>query len=61
MPLLRIVLADDHVLFRKGIASLLAGRDDMQVVGEARDGLEAIEQARATRPDIVLMDIHMPR
>ncbi len=58
---LRILLADDHVLFRKGIASLIAPRQDMQVVGEARDGLEAIEQARATTPDVVLMDIHMPR
>jgi Response regulator containing a CheY-like receiver domain and an HTH DNA-binding domain len=55
------LLADDHVLFRKGIASLLAGRDDLQVVGEARDGFEAIERARETVPDIVLMDIHMPR
>lgn len=60
-PPLRILLADDHVLFRKGIASLIAAHDDMQVVGEARDGLEAIEQSRETMPDIVLMDIHMPR
>lgn len=60
MPPLRILLADDHVLFRKGIASLIAPRQDMQVVGEARDGLEAIDQARATTPDIALMDIHMP-
>ena len=60
-PPLRILLADDHVFFRKGIASLIAPRQDMQVVGEARDGFEAIEQARATMPDIVLMDIHMPR
>ncbi|MBI5029404.1 MAG: response regulator transcription factor [Chloroflexi bacterium] len=58
---LRILLADDHVLFRKGIASLMAPHQDMQVVGEARDGLEAIEQARLTKPDVVLMDIHMPR
>jgi two-component system, NarL family, nitrate/nitrite response regulator NarL len=60
MPI-RVLLADDHILFRKGIASLIATRQDMQVVGEARDGLEAIEQARETQPDIVLMDIHMPR
>ncbi len=58
---LRILLADDHVLFRKGIISLIAARKEMQIVGEARDGLEAIDQTRATKPDIVLMDIHMPR
>ncbi len=57
---LRIVLADDHILFRKGIANLLSARDDIHVVGEARDGLEAIALARETKPDIVLMDIHMP-
>ena len=57
---LRILLADDHVLFRKGIAALLAARQDMEVVGEAGDGLEAIAQARETVPDIILMDIHMP-
>jgi two-component system nitrate/nitrite response regulator NarL len=58
---LRILLADDHVLFRKGMIALLAARPDMQVVGEASDGLEAIALARATTPDIVLLDIHMPR
>src|SRR5512144_3049306 len=58
---LRILLADDHVLFRKGIDALIAARSDMQVVGQASDGLEAIEMARETQPDIVLLDIHMPR
>jgi DNA-binding NarL/FixJ family response regulator len=58
---LRILLADDHVLFRKGIAALIAARDDMQVVGEASDGFQAIALARETAPDIVLLDIHMPR
>ncbi len=58
---LRILLADDHVLFRKGIASLISTRDDMQVVGEARDGLEAITRAQESKPDIVLLDIHMPQ
>lgn len=59
--LLRILLADDHVLFRKGLAGLIAARDDMQVVGEASDGFQAIALARETAPDIVLLDIHMPR
>ena len=44
----RIMLVDDHVLFRKGVAALLASRSDIQVVGEASDGLEAIEVARST-------------
>jgi DNA-binding NarL/FixJ family response regulator len=59
--MLRILLVDDHVLFRKGVAALLATRQDLQVVGEAGDGLEAIEMARETLPDVILMDINMPR
>ncbi len=58
---MRILLADDHILFRKGLAGLIAARDDMQIVGEAGDGLQAIELARDTHPDVVLLDIHMPR
>lgn len=57
---LRILLVDDHVLFRKGIASLLSGRSDLTVVGEAEDGIQAVRAARETKPDIILMDIHMP-
>ena len=59
--MLRILLVDDHVLFRKGVAALLASRQDMQVVGEAGDGLEAIALARDTLPDVILMDIGMPK
>ncbi len=58
---LRVLLVDDHALFRAGIASLLASRPGVEVVGEAQDGAEALEAARRLNPDIVLMDVHMPR
>jgi DNA-binding NarL/FixJ family response regulator len=60
MEALRVLLADDHILFRKGIASLLSARQDITVVGEANDGIEAVSMARETLPDIILMDINMP-
>jgi DNA-binding NarL/FixJ family response regulator len=61
MEPLRVLLVDDHVLFRKGIASLLAARGDITVVGEAGDGLEALTLAQQTLPDIILMDVNMPK
>lgn len=60
MNKLRILLADDHVLVRRGIKALLENYPDMEVVGEAVDGQEAVEMARQTKPDLVLMDVHMP-
>lgn len=60
MEPLRILLADDHLLFRKGLAQLLNTQADFEIVGEAADGLEAIELARQLNPDLVLMDIRMP-
>ena len=58
--MIRILLADDHALFRQGVKSLLAAEADMQVVGEARNGGEAVELASELRPDVVLVDIGMP-
>jgi two-component system nitrate/nitrite response regulator NarL len=56
----RILLVDDHVLFRKGVEAVLASRPNVEVVGEAGNGLEAIALAQETMPDLILMDISMP-
>jgi len=58
---LRVLIVDDHAMVRSGFAMVLSVEDDVEVVGEAADGLQALEQARATRPDVVLMDVQMPR
>lgn len=58
--MIRVLLADDQALVRAGFASLLATQDDISVVGEAADGTEAVRQAVALVPDVVLMDIRMP-
>lgn len=58
--LLRLVLADDHALVRSGFRMILSVEDDMDVVGEASDGAEAVALAEQLRPDVVLMDVQMP-
>ncbi|WP_300640851.1 response regulator transcription factor [Nocardioides sp.] len=56
----RVVLVDDHAVIRAGLAQLIATADDIEVVGQAADGATAVEQARALKPDVVLMDLQMP-
>jgi DNA-binding NarL/FixJ family response regulator len=58
--MLRVVLADDQPLIRAGLRTTIDHADDLEVVGEAEDGAQAVEVARATRPDVVLMDVRMP-
>ena len=60
MAKIRILIADDHALVREGIRALLSLCDDLEVVGEASDGQEAIASARSFDPDVILMDINMP-
>ncbi len=57
---IRVLLVDDHTLFRSGIKSLLQRNEDFEVVDEAGDGLEGIKRARSLQPDVVLLDLHMP-
>jgi DNA-binding NarL/FixJ family response regulator len=57
----RILLVDDHVLFRKGMARLIDSQPDFEVVAEAEDGHQAVQYARRFKPDLILMDIHMPQ
>ena len=57
---IRVLLADDHAILRKGVKMLIDSQTDMEVVGEAKTGREAIDQAQILKPDIVVMDISMP-
>jgi DNA-binding NarL/FixJ family response regulator len=57
----RIFIVEDHRLFREGLKSMLNKRDDTEIVGEAEDGLEAIRRIRKAKPDLVLLDLSMPK
>ena len=61
MDPIKVLVVDDHTLFRRGITAVLTNQAGLEVVGEAVDGLEAIEKARQLVPDVILMDLNMPR
>ncbi|NEE56420.1 response regulator transcription factor, partial [Streptomyces sp. SID8455] len=58
---IRVLVVDDHALFRRGLEIVLAQEEDIQVVGEAGDGAEAVDKAADLLPDIILMDVRMPK
>src|SRR2546425_8051780 len=58
---IRVLIADDHRVVREGLTAILRESGDLEVVGEARDGQEAVEKARELQPDVILMDVSMPR
>ncbi|MDH5357126.1 MAG: response regulator [Gammaproteobacteria bacterium] len=60
MTVIRILLIDDHSLFRSGIKSLLESQDEFEVVAEASNGLDGIKLAKTLKPDVILLDLHMP-
>src|SRR4051794_15457474 len=60
MPPTRVLICDDHNLFAEGIKAILRAEASLEVVGEARDGRQAIEKVKELHPDVVLMDVQMP-
>jgi YesN/AraC family two-component response regulator len=58
---LRVMIVDDHALFRRGLEMVLGEEEDLELIGEASDGQEAVEKAQDLMPDVVLMDVRMPR
>ncbi len=60
MTSIRVLVADDHMFYREGIKTMLAARNDVEVVGEAATGAEAVSVVTALAPDVVLMDLKMP-
>ena len=58
---LKLIIADDHQIVRMGLATILAKESDIKVVGEAKNGIEAVRLAKELKPDVILMDLIMPR
>ena len=61
MEKIKVLIADDHRVVREGLAAILKTKDDINVVGEAQDGVEAVEKTKTLMPDVILMDVSMPR
>ena len=61
MPKIKVLIADDHAIVRMGLVALMSAEADIEVVGEAKNGIEAVREALRLRPDVVVMDILMPR
>lgn len=57
---IRVLIVDDHTLFRSGLKSLLQRHEEFEIVGEAGDGLEGVKRAKSLKPEVVLLDLHMP-
>lgn len=58
---IKVMIVDDHALFRRGLQMVLENEDDIEVVAESGDGADAVEQAKKARPDVILMDVRMPK
>lgn len=58
---IRVLIADDHAIVRRGLRTLITSQPDMEIVGEANNGIEAVQKARTVQPDVILMDMVMPR
>lgn len=61
MSKIRVIVADDHPVVREGLRTMLETEDDIEVVGQAEDGLDLVDQARRLKPDVILVDLQMPR
>lgn len=61
MKMIRVLVADDESVVRDGVVTILSLQPDMKVVGEAGDGEEAVQVAKQSKPDVILLDIHMPK